>query len=235
MLKTNEFETGEKMKNMSYSLIMSLVIITMTISCANVTPVTELKTTTDTEADVTATRRYPELKSAIIKYKVSGMNNGTETVYIDDWGRREAIYKKITTKMMGVDLERNFMTLITENGKWVYNIDLNSRTAIRMNNAGYKALQGNPGSNMNVAIGAMKVGTEEILGKVCDVWKKGYPYSMAWIWKGVALKKDHEVAAMGVLTEATDIQEDVSIPEDKLTIPSDVKIKILDPRALSGG
>jgi len=227
-----EIETGEKMKNMSFCLIMFSGIITMTISCANVTPVTELKTTTDTEE---TTRRYPELKSAIIKYKVSGMNNGTETVYIDGWGRREAIYKKFTTKMMGIDIERNFMTLITENGKWVYNIDLNSRTAIRMNNAGYKALQGNSGSNMDVAIGAMKVGTEEILGKVCDVWKKGYPYSMAWIWKGIALKKDQDVAAMGVITDATDIRENISIPEEKFIIPSDVKIKVLEPRTLSGG
>jgi len=223
------------MKNVFLCLFMFLVIITMTISCANVSPVTELKTVTETDAAVEASRRYPELKSAIIKYKVSGMNNGTEIVYIDDWGRREAIYKKFTTKLMGIDIERNFMTLITENGKWVYNIDLNSKTAIRTNNAGYKALQGNSGGNMDVAIGAMKIGTEEILGKVCDVWKKSYPYSMAWMWKGVALKKDQDVAAMGVVTEATDIQENISIPEDKLIIPVDVKVKVLDPRVLSGG
>ena len=89
------------------------------------------------------------------------------------------------------------MTLIAENGKWVYNIDLNSRTAIRMNNAGYKALQGNSGINMDVAIGAMKIGTEEILGRVCDVWEKGYPYSRAWIWKGIALRKDQECSSNG--------------------------------------
>ncbi len=223
------------MKNVFLCIIMFLAIITMTISCANVSPVTELKTVTETAAASKASRRYPELKSAIIKYKVSGMNNGTETVYIDDWGRREAIYKKFTTKMMGIDIERNVMTLITENGNWIYNIDLNSRTAIKMNRSGFEALQGNSGSNMDVAIGAMKIGTEKILGRVCDVWKKSYPYSMAWMWKGIALKKDHEVAAMGVLTEATEIQENVSITEDKLTIPSDVKIKVLDPRALSRG
>ena len=223
------------MRNMSFCLIMSLVIITMTISCTSVAPITKSEITTKVETAVEASRRYPELKSAIIKYKVSGMNNGTETVYIDDWGRREAIYKKFTTKMMGIDLERNFMTLITENGKWVYNIDLNSKTAIRMDNKGFKALQGNSGSNMDVAIGAVKVGTEEILGKTCDVWKKSYPYSMAWMWKGIALRKDQDVAAMGVITEAIEIQENVSIPEDKLAIPSDAKVKVLDPRALSNG
>ncbi len=127
------------------------------------------------------------------------------------------------------------MTLITENGKWIYNIDLNSKTAIRMDNKGFKGLQGNSGSNMDVAIGAVKTGTEEILGKVCDVWEKNYPYSMAWMWKGIALKKDQDVAAMGVVTEAVEIQENVSIPEDKVTIPSDVKVKVLDPRALSNG
>ena len=184
-MKINEFETGEIMKNIFLCIIMFLAIITMTISCANVTPVTELKASTGTEAGIKASRRYPELKSAIITYKVSGMNNGTETVYIDDWGSREAIYKKFTTKMMGIDIERNVMTLITENGNWVYNIDLNTRTAIKMNRSAFEALQGNSGSNMDVAIGAIKTGTEKILGKVCDVWKRGYPYSMAWTWKGV--------------------------------------------------
>ena len=57
----------------------------------------------------------------------------------------------------------------------------------------------------------------------------------AWIWKGIALRKDQDVAAMGVVTEAVAIQENISIPEDKLIIPSDVKVKVLDPRALSGG
>ena len=223
------------MRNMSFCLIMSLVIITTTISCTSVAPVTKSQKTIKSETVVEASRRYPDLKSAIIKYKVSGMNKGTETVYIDNWGKREAIYKKFTTKMMGIDLERNFMTLITENGKWVYNIDLNSKTAIRMDNKGFKALQGNSGSNMDVAIGAVKIGTEEILGKTCDVWKKSHPYSMAWMWKGIALRKDQNVATMGVSTEAIEIQENVSIPEDKLIIPSDVKVKVLDPRALSNG
>jgi hypothetical protein len=233
-LKLNKFESGEKMRNMSFCIIMSLVIISTTISCTSVSTVTKSEMTLKGESAAEVSKRYPELKSAIIKYKVSGMNNGTETVYIDDWGRREARYKKFTTKMMGIDLERNFMTLITENGKWVYNIDLNSKTAIRMDNKGFKALQGNSGSNMDVAIGAVKAGTEEILGKTCDVWKKSNPYSMAWMWKGIALRKDRDVAAMGVVTEAIEIQENVSIPEDKLTIPSDVKVKVLNARALSG-
>ncbi len=222
------------MRNMFFCLIMPLVIITMTISCTSVAPVTKSEITTKGETAVKESRRYPELKSAIIKYKVSGMNNGTETVYIDDWGKREAIYKKFTSKMMGIELERNSMTLITENGKWVYNIDLNSRTAIKMDSKGFKALQGNSGSNMDVAIGAVKDGTEEILGKTCDVWRKNHPYSMTWTWKGISLKKDQNVATMGVVAEAVEIQENVSIPEDKVTIPSDVKVKVLDPRALSG-
>jgi len=66
------------------------------------------------------------------------------------------------------------------------------------------------------------------------VWKKSNPNSMTWMWKGIALKKDQEVAAMGVVTETIEIQENVSIPEDTRIIPSDVKVKVLDARALSG-
>ena len=57
---------------------------------------------------------------------------------------------------------------------------------------------------------------------------------MTWMWKGIALKKDQEVAAMGVVTETIEIQENVSIPEDTRIIPSDVKVKVLDARVLSG-
>jgi hypothetical protein len=48
------------------------------------------------------------------------------------------------------------------------------------------------------------------------------------------IKKGSGVAATRVVTEATEIQKIVSIPEDKLIIPSDVKVKVLDARALSG-
>ena len=50
-----------------------------------------------------------------------------------------------------------------------------------------------------------------------------------------SLKKNQDVAAIGVVTEAIEIQENVSIQENKLIIPSDVKVKVLDPRALSNG
>lgn len=136
--------------------------------------------------------------------------------------------------MMGIKLERNYMTLITDNGKWIYNVDLNARAAIKMNNARYKALAGNSGRDMGEVIGAVKTGTEEVVGRVCEVWKKDYPYSMAWMWKGIALKKDKNVADTGILTVATDVQENISIPEDKFTILPDIKIKVLDARTLIG-
>lgn len=57
---------------------------------------------------------------------------------------------------------------------------------------------------------------------------------MVCMWKGVALKRDHDVAAINVDTEAVEIRENASILEDKLTILSVIKIKVLDPRTLSG-
>lgn len=208
------------------------MITTMTISCTTIEPATDIKTATKTVEE--ASKRYPELKSAIIEYNVSGMDTGTEVVYIDDWGRREAIYRKVTTMMMSVKIERNIMTLITDNGKWVYNIDLNTRTAVKMNNSRYKALVGDSSTNMGEVIGAIKIGTEEVAGMVCEVWKKDYPYSMAWIWKDIALKKDKNTAGTRVITVATDVQENISIPEDKFTIPPDINIKVLGARTLIG-
>ena len=50
-----------------------------------------------------STRRYPKSKSGIIKYKISGTITGTEVIYYEDWGRREAIYTKTTMRLEGSD------------------------------------------------------------------------------------------------------------------------------------
>ncbi len=61
-------------------------------------------------------KRYPKVKSGIIKYKVSGMNEGTEVVYFDNWGGQEAKYTKTTMSMMGITKKTNSLTIITESG-----------------------------------------------------------------------------------------------------------------------
>ncbi len=75
-----------------------------------------------------STKRYPNSKSGIIKYKISGTITGTEIHYYEDWGRREAIYTKTTMKLRGATVDRNTLTLLEDNGLWINNVDLIART-----------------------------------------------------------------------------------------------------------
>ena len=53
---------------------------------------------------------------------------GTEVVYYDDWGRREAKYTNTTMDLGGVTVNRSTLTLLEDNGRWISNVDLNERT-----------------------------------------------------------------------------------------------------------
>ena len=43
-----------------------------------------------------------QARSGIIEYELTGNTTGTETLYFDDHGAREARYKESTTKVLGM-------------------------------------------------------------------------------------------------------------------------------------
>jgi len=73
-------------------------------------------------------------------------------------------------------------------------------------------------------MGGVKVGTEVVLGKTCDVWEIKNMKSKTWVWKGVTLKTQASMPNMDMTIMATKFEDGVAIPPDKLKIPSDVKI-----------
>lgn len=195
---------------------------------------------TDSVAD--GPKRYPEVKSGIIKYNIAGMHKGTEVVYFDDWGNVEAKYIHITFKMMGVTKETNSLTLITDGGKWIYNIDLHKRTGTKMKNPMFDKFaekadeeMTNFGEEVLKEIGAVKTGTEEVAGKICDVWESSKVNMKTSIWKGIALKTETGSGKMKMSTVATEVQDGVPVPKEKLEVPSDVRILTVDTSKMRGG
>jgi hypothetical protein len=71
-----------------------------------------------------------------------------------------------------------------------------------------------------------KEGNETVLGKECLKYSfynqsfsmKGY----YWVWKGIALKMDADMSTVKMIMEATNIQENVSVPAEKFEIPADI-------------
>ena len=185
-----------------------------------------------------ATRRYPKSKSGIIKYNVSGTKTGTEVVYYEDWGRREAIYTKSTVDLRGVIVDRNTLTLLEDNGLWINNIDLNARTGIRMKNPRYKEYVGqsrieleNTKKKSLKDAGARRAEIEMVIGKPCFVWTVQYNGNEIYLWNGIVLKKITGSGYSETTTVATEITESVNIPEEKFTIPPDIQMKTLNVSA----
>ncbi len=71
-------------------------------------------------------------KSAIIEYAISGMEEGRETVYIDDYGSKRATYHETVSKMMGMTMTNSTIELVTPD--FIYSYDLQSRDGVKTNN-----------------------------------------------------------------------------------------------------
>ena len=187
-------------------------------------------------------KRYPKSKSGIIKYEIYGATiTGSEVVFYEDWGRREATYTKTTMELGGVTVTRNTLTLLEENGQWINNVDLNTRTGIRMKNPRYKGNIGksrveieNIEENKNIDAGGRRVEIERIMGKPCIVWEKQYTGIKTCTWNGIILKKISDLGFSRTTTVATEIVEHVPIPEEKFTIPPDIEMKTVDMSTLHG-
>ena len=136
-------------------------------------------------------RRY-RVESGIVELSLTGVQVGTETIYFDKWGMREAKYTKSEITRDGVT--RKIDRLILLNGEWMYNIDLIKRTGKRMpgsimtealERSGAKDLVDVVEASMK-EMGGVKTGTEEVAGRTCDVWKIEKMNATNWVWDGLS-------------------------------------------------
>jgi hypothetical protein len=117
-------------------------------------------------------------------------------------------------------------------GELGYNINLATRTGTKTTNPLFrKVLDRTPDKNLGdlglrmlEEMGGVKTGTEEVAGKLCDLWEIKNLQSKSWLWKVVTLKVQVKMAGMEVTKTAVRFEEGVAIPNDKFAIPADVKI-----------
>ena len=196
----------------------------------------------DVESGTNTPKRYPKSKSGIIKYEISGLAiEGAEVVYYDDWGSREATYTKTTMDWGGVLVTKNAMTILEDNGRWINNVDLESRTGIKMKNPRYKEYIGKSrikleklAKNKNMDAGGERREIEMIAGKPCIVWEVRTTGVKTYTWNGIILKKTCGSGYLRTTKVATEITEHIPIPEEKFTIPPDIQMKTVDMSTLHG-
>ncbi len=168
-------------------------------------------------------KRYNQ-KSGTIEYQITGsMMSGTETLYFDDFGAREAKFTNTEVKMGSFSQKTNNATYLE--GSTIYTVDLNTNTGTKIENSIMKNLEGkdvqDAGKQMLKDMGGKQIGTETFLGKNCEVWEIKSLGSKTWIWNGVPLKTEVNMMGQQVTYTATKIS-DTADPK-KLQRPINIK------------
>ncbi len=170
-------------------------------------------------------RRY-DVESGIIEYQVTGTQRGTQKLYFDHWGWREA--KFIETE--GADLTvRNIEIL---EGRWLTTVNLIDRSAKRRANPVFDQMMqsadnkhmGRLGLDLMRQMGGQVLRKENILGYPCDVWELKALGGRSWLWQHITLKTEVEKWDLIMNTTALSIDTEASLPPDIFALPSDISI-----------
>ncbi|MCB2191964.1 MAG: hypothetical protein KQI62_10395 [Deltaproteobacteria bacterium] len=181
--------------------------------------------------------KSPPFKSAIIKYKYTGTQQGTATVYYK--GDVQAEYKQVATKILGIGSEDN--TIVITEPKRVTTIDLEKNEAYYTGNymtymaqeyeklspAEKKRVKKNAekmaGNFMAAMGGSPQISQGTFMNRPVEIVKTMGLTSYTWKGKRVVLKQDGSIMGMDMNMAATDIKTGVPVPADKLQPPAGIK------------
>lgn len=207
-----------------YALYLSLGIAIAFASCKN--------NNSSLTAESTASEVVKEIagtKTTVVSYKTEMKSEGiksliTSTQWIDHANERFA--SEMTTEMEMMGKKTKTTTLIISDGVWDYMLNPDLKT-------GFKSKQGSDTEDDPKQLikpdddqtfrqiiekeGGKIIGNETVLGKNCivvEITGEGHPVKM-WYYKGIPLK----VSGKEYTMEATQIQENVSIPESRFKVP----------------
>jgi len=170
--------------------------------------------------------RFFDFETAIVEYTYEGNETGKQIMYIDQYGWKRAEWTNITTKMLGQTTEKK--QIMVSIGLDVWQWDPIARTGTRVHNQMLENLMKDPqfdpekyAKETMENLGFQKTGTEIVQGKNCEVWKG--MGSTIWIWNGLGIKTEVKLLGQKTTWTATKIDLNVKVPQDKFTIPSDIK------------
>ena len=178
-------------------------------------------------------RKYG-IKSAIIEYDVSGSQEGSRKLFFDNWGSRQAELSNTTITVGQFSKTANLLNIT--DGDWQYTINLDTKSGTKSQSQLKELkieLEGQQyfnelGEQAIIKLGGVKLGTEEFLGKECDVYEFRNIGMRAWYWKWVLLKSETRSGPVSITVTARKIEEDVRVPEDRFRVPDDISLNTVD-------
>ncbi|MRT93134.1 hypothetical protein [Ancylomarina sp. 16SWW S1-10-2] len=184
------------------------------------------------------TQQYA-IKSGYIEYTLSGNTNGTKKIWWDNYGEksRTETQSETTTKIFGIKNvdKTHTVQILVKDKYWTANLADQSghkgtlpfyQASRQLVDNMTKQEQEDFANQTIAALGGEKLGTENFMGKTCEVIK--VMGSKIWLYKGLSLKS--EVKMMGIESNETAIklQENQSVPSSKFTPLSNISYENID-------
>ncbi len=166
--------------------------------------------------------RLPFKKGTIL-YKITGSQNGTETLYIKDYGRTTARHQTVSMNLFGMKQTTEEIEITTP--EWIYNVDLADQTCEKSANpTKYMVAEFNKlskkdkkkilrnteeqGSQMIEGMnGSIQIKGAKVLGYTCDVVSVMGAKTYCFTGTSVVLKSEADIMGMKITSTATDIQK----------------------------
>jgi hypothetical protein len=209
--------------------IMTIILAGCKQKSGNMDPDVPLK---EVMKDVKAKTYIIQYKT-VVKYKdLENVSNSTQ--WIDMVNDRVAIETESESNLMGKSMKSHDLTIIKNEEAWLINLE--QKTGYKAGKSGI--LNQNQSEIINTdddatfrqkigESGGKIIGDEKVLGRKCIVIELPDPSgqsgmkSRIWYYNGVPLKMKNDFYDM----EAVDIQENVTIPDDRFEVPSGIKMQ----------
>lgn len=208
-------------------LIFSIVLLLIVTSCK--------KAETESAPEDNPYARYA-VRSGIVKYKTtlkgemmgSKVNgSGTSTLYFKDWGalelREDQLDQSTEVDILGKKQkteEHNRGITKMDKGD-LYVVDFENKKIRKMKNMGEEMLKGMDyesfGKEMLKKMGAKQLGNEKFKGYDCEVWDLNG--AKQYYYKGIPLRSEMKIMGISTVTEATEAEFNVSVPDSKFKLP----------------
>jgi hypothetical protein len=192
-------------------------------------PGAEVKTET---TDAPGAKGKYSLKSAKVTSEMElpgGMGKNTTVLYFDDHGKKEMRENTTSIAVAGKSMNTTTRTIIGTD--YIYTWEVGKQTGMKIklsdrfdpSNMDYEKMT----EEMRAKFKMKDEGTAEVLGKTCKVISfeaegmKGKTYA----WENIPLKVEMSMQGKTMVSEVTDIQENISIDASQFEVPADVEFK----------
>ena len=169
-------------------------------------------------------------KTVLIEYVYEGNTTGTEKLYMDNYGLQQCKTIQTKNKTFGQTSEESKIEISKD--FLIYSWDPKTKKGSKIRNTLAEELMNDPnfnpeefGKRSMESLGFEKIGTENINGKSCDVWKGLGGTSKMWVWRGLNLKTEVKILGTKTICTAAVVKVDEAISSTKFEIPSDVKFE----------